>query len=643
MADKKRVLVVEDDPIAYATVYDILEQDGYDVVSAANSKQVRWSFAEGAPHVVLLNAHLSSENGVGILVLIRQHPEGGEVPVVAITYENVDIDFQRQLEQYGVTDFVTRPLEQKRLLACVGALTGRSTEPVRRNRRYRAMSEVQVQLPSQPDFVRFEVRDVSTEGVFLQSDDPIAPLSRVRIRITTASGSVVELDGRVAHVLTAEIAAQRGVDPGMGIKLTAMTDEQRACFEDFCARARKTAELNAPPATASQPEIEPPPDSQSEGDRPSGSPLYDSDSQSGTPRVVAKQRRASREDLQMATVLRNQLMWLRDSDEHEALGVPYGSDRRSIEAAFVALRKEYHPDRYAHHDYPRIAELSKEIVTLLEQAAMKLLEDADETPDPYSSSPVQVALSEPPPRLSWQSRGSASPERRSRGGSRLSGAGPASVRPSRSPVRRPSRGGGGRAPSSRPARSSRGPSSIRPPSRTPAPSSRSVRPTPQSVRPTGPGAAGRRSASPPKSSSSAPPPSVSDTTPPPSSSRGAQSESASGFAGPPSGAEAMEEAARRAADYYDKGVVAIDQKRLRDARNLISQAAKLDPQPKYEAGVEFVRGLLYREKGMLSEALEQMKRAFKLDRRSSIRDTALEIQDEMSKGKKKGFGGLFGR
>jgi len=105
----------------------------------------------------------------------------------------------------------------------------------------------------------------------------------------------------------------------------------------------------------------------------------------------------------------------------------------------------------------------------------------------------------------------------------------------------------------------------------------------------------------------------------------------------------MEEAARRAADYYDKGVVAIDQKRLRDARNLISQAAKLDPQPKYEAGVEFVRGLLYREKGMLSEALEQMKRAFKLDRRSSIRDTALEIQDEMSKGKKKGFGGLFGR
>ena len=118
----------------------------------------------------------------------------------------------------------------------------------------------------------------------------------------------------------------------------------------------------------------------------------------------------------------------------------------------------------------------------------------------------------------------------------------------------------------------------------------------------------------------------------------------SSFPGPIASGEVTEEHTKRAADYYDKGIAAVDAKRLRDAKNLFSQAAKIDPQPKYEAGVEFVRGLLYREKGQLSEALEQMKRAFKLDRRSSIRDTALEIQDELSKGKKKGgLGGLFGR
>ena len=82
---KHCVLVVEDNQLNRELLQDWLELEGYEVWSAGDLKASYEVFAKRLPDVVLLDINLGAESGLDLVAWMRQKPELGEIPVIAVT------------------------------------------------------------------------------------------------------------------------------------------------------------------------------------------------------------------------------------------------------------------------------------------------------------------------------------------------------------------------------------------------------------------------------------------------------------------------------------------------------------------------------------------------------------------------------
>jgi two-component system, cell cycle response regulator DivK len=82
---KHSILVVEDNQLNRELLCDWLEMEGYEVCLAADLKASYEVFAKRLPDAVLLDINLGGENGLDLVAWMRQKPELGEIPVIAVT------------------------------------------------------------------------------------------------------------------------------------------------------------------------------------------------------------------------------------------------------------------------------------------------------------------------------------------------------------------------------------------------------------------------------------------------------------------------------------------------------------------------------------------------------------------------------
>jgi CheY-like chemotaxis protein len=112
--DQHPILVVEDDPDIRECVRLLLEEEGYDVVTAANGAEAEAELAEiGSPCVVLLDLVMPVMNGWELLEHLRDNGalnRGLHVVVVSASSTN-------GLE--GACDVVRKPVRLDQLIATV--------------------------------------------------------------------------------------------------------------------------------------------------------------------------------------------------------------------------------------------------------------------------------------------------------------------------------------------------------------------------------------------------------------------------------------------------------------------------------------------------------------------------------------------
>ncbi len=85
MADKKTVLLVEDDPAVRRLVRISLELSNYDVVEAKDGLEGLLLLDMHKPDAVVLDLMMPDVGGERVLAQLRQTPETKETPVVIIT------------------------------------------------------------------------------------------------------------------------------------------------------------------------------------------------------------------------------------------------------------------------------------------------------------------------------------------------------------------------------------------------------------------------------------------------------------------------------------------------------------------------------------------------------------------------------
>ncbi|NLV57293.1 MAG: response regulator transcription factor [Clostridiales bacterium] len=122
MSDKQRILLVDDDPNISHLVRLYLEKEGFEVTQAARGDEALMSFRKRQPELVLLDVMLPGVDGLQVLKEIRKV---GKVPVIMLTAKDETFDKVLGLE-LGADDYITKPFENKELVARVKAVLRRS-------------------------------------------------------------------------------------------------------------------------------------------------------------------------------------------------------------------------------------------------------------------------------------------------------------------------------------------------------------------------------------------------------------------------------------------------------------------------------------------------------------------------------------
>ena len=113
------ILVVEDEPDTADLVKLILQENGYEVVHAADGQEALDKIASmSIPLLVLRDIQLPHVDGVTILETIRATPDWQDVPVILLTAV-VDPLCIRRAVSIKVQDYMLKPFKRDDLLRCI--------------------------------------------------------------------------------------------------------------------------------------------------------------------------------------------------------------------------------------------------------------------------------------------------------------------------------------------------------------------------------------------------------------------------------------------------------------------------------------------------------------------------------------------
>ncbi len=116
MEKKKRVLVVDDNPVNSRLVQAILEKEGYNTVSAMDGPSAIEAVKIGKPDLVLLDIFMGEMSGLDACRIIKEDKETKDTPVIFVT-ANTDDAVLRKAFESGGTDYVRKPVNRVELLA----------------------------------------------------------------------------------------------------------------------------------------------------------------------------------------------------------------------------------------------------------------------------------------------------------------------------------------------------------------------------------------------------------------------------------------------------------------------------------------------------------------------------------------------
>lgn len=113
---KKRILVVDDEPDLLKTAVDLLESEGYEVLSAHDGQEGLEKARREKPDLILLDVLMPKLNGYQVCRALKGGPETQSIPVIMLTSKAQEID-KFWGKETGADDYVTKPYEIEDLLA----------------------------------------------------------------------------------------------------------------------------------------------------------------------------------------------------------------------------------------------------------------------------------------------------------------------------------------------------------------------------------------------------------------------------------------------------------------------------------------------------------------------------------------------
>jgi len=125
-SDPKKILVVDDEPDLLNFLGAFLEDNGFDVIFAADGKECLKKATEEQPDLITLDITMPEESGVRALRNIQETEETKDIPVVIIT--GVSPDFKQFIHTRKAvkppTAYMEKPVDTSELLTTINKILG---------------------------------------------------------------------------------------------------------------------------------------------------------------------------------------------------------------------------------------------------------------------------------------------------------------------------------------------------------------------------------------------------------------------------------------------------------------------------------------------------------------------------------------
>ncbi len=123
--ESRTILLVEDTEDNRQMMRKLLEMSGYRVLEATNGQEAVQVTSEKQPKLILMDLSLPIIDGLAATRLIRNLPNGRELPIVAVSAHDT-ADFHADALSAGCDAYITKPINYPELEEIVARLMAES-------------------------------------------------------------------------------------------------------------------------------------------------------------------------------------------------------------------------------------------------------------------------------------------------------------------------------------------------------------------------------------------------------------------------------------------------------------------------------------------------------------------------------------
>jgi DNA-binding response OmpR family regulator len=114
----KEILIVDDEPSVVVALQFLMEQQGYQVMTAERGEDALELIYKYKPDLVLLDIMLPGIDGYEVCEIVRLNPDYRDVKIIFLTAKGREVEIARGLA-LGADAYITKPFSNVELVAQV--------------------------------------------------------------------------------------------------------------------------------------------------------------------------------------------------------------------------------------------------------------------------------------------------------------------------------------------------------------------------------------------------------------------------------------------------------------------------------------------------------------------------------------------
>ncbi len=115
MSERRRILIIEDNPMNMELLTDILEAGGYEVLQSVNAEEGIALARSARPHTILMDIQLPGMDGLEATKILKSSEETSSIRVIAIT-SHAMVGYDTVVAEAGCDGYITKPINTRTIL-----------------------------------------------------------------------------------------------------------------------------------------------------------------------------------------------------------------------------------------------------------------------------------------------------------------------------------------------------------------------------------------------------------------------------------------------------------------------------------------------------------------------------------------------